>query len=305
MSSSTPAQIPGLTWKQLSVGGIHSCGIDSTGKLLCWGDNTFFECGKAPNAAGKTFVDVPTDAFQNPAYVAKHVAAGGDVGAGMTCFLDASSNAFCFGSNSLDALGGCQPGSDSGKLTSSKSPIAVCATIPGQPEVDGVYPTYSLAGATRIYAGDLYGCLVVPKSGIYCWGGNNDGQLGNGSSVLSQTGVLSTALLDSNAASQTPDQPLFLGSVGSDTCVIGSFGELECVGYNNNGEAGDGSTSQGNTSLHSPTGLGTVTSVGIGTSTVCAVHAGALFCWGDNTHGQVGTGMVTAMPLEFPTPVSW
>jgi hypothetical protein len=306
MFSSVPVMIPAVGWKEIAVGGVHNCGIASDGEFLCWGDNATFECGDATNEAGETFVSSPSVAFPGGAYAPLHVAAAGSNGDGTTCYLDDAGAAACFGNNNLDQLGGCQPGQDSATLLSSKLPVSVCAAIPGQPKgPDGTYPTYSLAGATRIYTGQTYGCVVVPQSGIYCWGGDYFGQLGDDSPSFDKTAVLSNILLEGVAPANTKDEPLYLGPVGVNTCHSNSFGAFGCIGQDSSDEMGDGTTTQFVSKIHWPTGLGYVSGAAIGASTLCAVHGGGLFCWGDNSHGQVGIGTVTTAPVPTPTLVTW
>jgi alpha-tubulin suppressor-like RCC1 family protein len=75
----------------------------------------------------------------------------------------------------------------------------------------------------------------------------------------------------------------------SHTCALLDTGEVSCWGDNDRGQVGDGTTTRW---LYMPTtvvGLTQVRDVGAGWSHTCAATTvGDLFCWGDNTYGQLG-----------------
>lgn len=80
------------------------------------------------------------------------------------------------------------------------------------------------------------------------------------------------------------------------TCVLTSSSQVHCFGDNTYGELGNGTT----TSSHSPVTvlqsstnnpLTSVASIAAGDSSVCAVlSSGAVWCWGNNSYGQLGNG---------------
>jgi len=80
------------------------------------------------------------------------------------------------------------------------------------------------------------------------------------------------------------------------TCVLTSSSQVQCFGDNTYGELGNGTT----TSSHSPVTvlqsstsnpLTSVASIAAGDSSVCAVlSSGAVWCWGNNSYGQLGNG---------------
>ena len=91
---------------------------------------------------------------------------------------------------------------------------------------------------------------------------------------------------------------------GDSSCTI-TNGLVSCVGGNTNGELGIGSTEDSAAAV-TPTGLGVVTSLVIGSSHghVCAITAATkqLLCWGNNSHGQLGVGTTVAQhsPVVVP-----
>jgi alpha-tubulin suppressor-like RCC1 family protein len=51
-------------------------------------------------------------------------------------------------------------------------------------------------------------------------------------------------------------------------------------------------------------GLGSSTQISAGLAHTCAIHDGAVFCWGANTSRQLGDAVTPAMPRPRPVTVS-
>jgi alpha-tubulin suppressor-like RCC1 family protein len=87
------------------------------------------------------------------------------------------------------------------------------------------------------------------------------------------------------------------------TCALLTTGDIQCWGYNANGQLGDGTTANSNTPV-TVVGLAPgATRVSVGGLHTCATFGttGAE-CWGANAHGELGDGTTTER--HSPTPVS-
>jgi alpha-tubulin suppressor-like RCC1 family protein len=117
----------------------------------------------------------------------------------------------------------------------------------------------------------------------HCWGRNQFGQLGNGST--SDQNTPSAVILGLNFVD-------LAGSYGNFTCGLTGEGKAYCWGYNRYGQLGDGSTQD--SPVPRLVGSGRVfTSLHVGTYAACGIDPGGdTYCWGSNLYGQLGTGDV-------------
>jgi len=143
------------------------------------------------------------------------------------------------------------------------------------------------AAATAVATGRDSSCAIVSGStpGLYCWGRNDRGQLGDGTTTSSASPV--HAGLSGAVA---------LVAVGAfHTCAVaGASRTVWCWGFSGSGRLGlgDGSPTQ----VVSPmevAGLMDVTALATGDSHTCAVIGGDVRCWGANGSGQLGDGSMT------------
>ena len=120
---------------------------------------------------------------------------------------------------------------------------------------------------------------------MHCWGDNTLGQLGDGSATNRSTPQPVTGLASGVAA---------IAAGGNHTCALTAAGAVQCWGYNNFGQLGDGSATDRSTP-QPVTGLASgVAAIAAGVLHTCVLTtAGAVQCWGWNSSGQLGDGSTT------------
>ncbi|MFC1610379.1 RCC1 domain-containing protein [Myxococcota bacterium] len=138
-----------------------------------------------------------------------------------------------------------------------------------------------LANVVHLSAGGRYTCAVVSSGAAYCWGMNNEGQLGDGSVEDRHVPTLVQGL---EAGAEA------VGTGNGHTCVLLSSGEVACWGRNDFGQLGDWTTDDRHLF-----GTHVVNLEGVETLAVGGDHACVLLrddrtaaCWGRNDFGQLG-----------------
>ena len=252
---STITQTPtpsGTTATMVAAGDSHNCALLATGGVKCWGSNVNGRLGDGTTTDRYTPVHVTGLATGITA-----VSAGGY----HSCALTSTGGVKCWGSNSKGQLG-----DDS--LTDSSIPVDV---------------TGLSSGVSAIDTDLIHSCALLATGGVKCWGNNRTGQLGNGSTSNSSIPVDVTGLSSGVSA---------IGTGDSHTCAILAIGSgVKCWGRNNEGQLGDGTTTQSLTTVVVSRLYSGATNIAVGSNHSCALLAtGGIKCWGDNYAGQLGNG---------------
>jgi alpha-tubulin suppressor-like RCC1 family protein len=200
-SSYVPITVYGITnATAIAAGQNHFCALLSTGAVSCWGNNSEGQLGN--NSTTASYVAVSTNALSGPA--TKIVAAYNN-----TCALLTSGTLECWGDNSSEQLGNLNTSDALVPLTvtgaTSVTDVAVgaglicivtggkakCIGNNGQGQVGNNSGTTAtsfsnvsnISGTVLRIASNYYHvCAITNNStnNVYCWGYNNDGQIGNG-----------------------------------------------------------------------------------------------------------------------------
>lgn len=131
-----------------------------------------------------------------------------------------------------------------------------------------------------LVAGHEHTCAIRGDGKVKCWGRNNLGQLGGGTSP--QTSVAQTVPNLADAR--------FLAAGNSHSCAVRTNGQIRCWGNNGAGQLGGGSKSVYSGPVDVAGVFGAI-AVAAGESHTCALQDdGAVLCWGANERGQLGNG---------------
>ena len=188
-----------------------------------------------------------------------------------TCALTRAGTVFCWGANGHGQLG-------TGSTTPSLVPVAV-------PQLTGVTAIQAGAEHTCAITGTGAGAVAV------CWGRNDHGQLGDGTTVDRPSPVNVGGLA----------QPTAIAAGGLHTCALAG-GEVWCWGANADGQLGNGLAADRSTPVSVAAASG-VTFIAAGGAHTCVVGSGgAMQCWGLGTSGQLGNGATSTSAV--PTAVS-
>jgi alpha-tubulin suppressor-like RCC1 family protein len=141
---------------------------------------------------------------------------------------------------------------------------------------------------------------------VFCWGENENRQLAKTDTIDRYTANTVEGLKGDPRSVEPPLNPV--GAGGGHTCasLIDDDRTVNCWGQNAEGELGDGTTQGGSTPVtvkkENATGpltdLTGVTSVAAGFEHTCALLANkSIWCWGNNTAGQLGNGITGGISL--------
>lgn len=202
----TPQPVTGLTAhvSDLAAGGDHSCAVQGSGVVFCWGRNESGQLGNTQHGAG--------EAERLPQNVANgfdvaQVAAGGR----HSCAVQLDGALLCWGAGEAG-----QQGNDAQSLRASA----------------GLVAGFSSGGAD-VALGEAFSCARTTAGAVRCWGSNARGQLAAGSEPMRLTPT---------AVPSLPGPILDLAAGESHTCAVTQTRELLCWGANDAGQLGTGDT---------------------------------------------------------------
>lgn len=225
--------VGGLSFDAISVGAWHTCAIATGGAAYCWGwlygqtatngwdpvPVATSHLFTAVNAGSWTTCGVTSTAAvycwdQNPPITPSLVPGGHSfrtvsVGEDHACGVTTGGRAYCWGWNGFGQLG-----NGSTSETRVTIPVAVAGGL-----------TFR-----DVSAGEFYSCGVTTAGSAMCWGSNDSGRLGNGSTTSSATPVAVSGGHSFAAAS----------AGHSHTCGLTAAGITYCWGSNSHGQLGTG-----------------------------------------------------------------
>ncbi len=248
----------------LSARAYHVCGLTREGEAWCWGDNQAGQLGDGSDVSRAGPVKVAGSARYSSISVGVH----------STCALSLDGTVYCWGAGSM--LG--QPAPDRCAAgPCAKAPLALG---------DRVHVSLAV-GARHVCAVDLAG-------DAYCWGLNQDGEVGS----TDYTTQIDAPLRVSGGPPFTS-----IAAGNAFTCALASEGRAYCWGAASAGQLGHpapvcrGIIDQIRIyCTASPGAVATTerfTALTLSTLNACGITStGRAFCWGDNGQGQLSASQV-------------
>jgi alpha-tubulin suppressor-like RCC1 family protein len=136
--------------------------------------------------------------------------------------------------------------------------------------------------SVAVAAGDRYTCALSPAGAVTCWGYNEFGQLGIGTTT--DTAVPTAVIGLASGATA-------ISARGEHTCALMDAGVMRCWGANVNGQLGDGTHVNSDVPVEVTGISGKALAIALGGEHSCAITSGgAVACWGWNKTGQLGDG---------------
>jgi alpha-tubulin suppressor-like RCC1 family protein len=266
----------GRTAKAVSAASYHICAILDDDTLKCWGQNTFLGYG---SSSGYTDAPKTTAVNLGSGRTAKSVSLQWQ----HTCAILDDDTVKCWGYGSNSQLG-------YGGTTAYLSPPSSTVNL-------GM-------GVTSISVGHYTSCAILTNGGVKCWGVNDKGQVGDGTTTTRLSPV------DVDLGTGFTAKMVSIGY--NSACAVLNDDSIKCWGDNEYAQFGTGnqlpSVDNLPTSTALPAGL-TAKSVSTCKTTsfrygsACAVmNDDSIWCWGLNTEGLAGVGVVDAF-IYVPTRV--
>jgi alpha-tubulin suppressor-like RCC1 family protein len=259
LNRAIPTSVIGLpgpphTAAEVTGGAATSCAVTATLGAQCWGQMV---------GDGSPLLTVHTSAaaVALPAGTVSQIAAGFG-GCAIVHGSGLSVSLRCWGDNTWGEIG-------DGTTTNRLKPVQV----------------KGLTGLLQsVTSGGSHVCALVHNGGAWCWGFNDDGQLGDGTTTNRSTPV---------AVSGLPLNLAQIAATDDHTCALLTNQTVKCWGLNSKGQLGDGTTSNSSTPVK-VAGLTGAVQIALGDGYTCALLAGGdVQCWGLNAFGELGDGGTT------------
>ena len=240
----------------ISAGDNHTCALLASGFVQCWGSGELGDGSRIGSLTPVTVAGISTATAISAGY--KH-----------TCALLADGTVRCWGENDYGATA---------RTDYQLETMYLPNNVPG------------ISTAISISAGENHTCATLADGKVKCWGLNNFGQLGQGT-----TGGSSAAPVFVTGMASA----ISVSAGSSHTCAVLANGSVQCWGQG--GRLGTILASTSATPVE-VSGIGNARSVSAGADHTCALlSTGAVKCWGRNDFSQLGNNRTT--PSNTPVDV--
>jgi alpha-tubulin suppressor-like RCC1 family protein len=201
----------------VSAGTYHSLAVTAAGDVKYWGDSSYGELGSYSPLVGPSPVPADVAGLSSGAAAVSTAEIH-------TCVVMAAGGVRCWGDNMFGELG-------NGTTGGSSTPVDVLG----------------LAGTvTAVSSGENHTCVVTSLGAAQCWGDNLFGQLGNGTTVVSDVPVnvvgLGSPVVAISAGWGGVFESWSVNGGNRHTCAATTSGAIQCWGSNDSGQLGNNST---------------------------------------------------------------
>lgn len=278
---------PFQSFRRLSLGRTHACGVSVARKLICWGTGS-----GAFGATNPTEVNLGNTTVESVATGEAH-----------SCYIDIDGFARCAGENALGQLG-----DNSTTSTTGNAAVGVVDVTLARLRFSKVAAGRSFTCGFRQVTDTLDATLRIP----YCWGDNALGQLGRNTTTGATTA--GAVVIPAGAPTAFDSTSIVTGlnhacALGADPIDPTKRDVAYCWGSNGYGQLGSATAATGSGArqlqmipVTMPAGV-TFVRLAAGEHHTCGLTAtGSAYCWGRNSSGQLGNG--TSSPfVSTPTRV--
>jgi len=264
---------------QMSLGNHHSAAVTSGGRLLTWGNNQYGQLGDDTTIDKLTPVDVTSQFNLNNDEKIIQVSFNGVSSSAIT----SDGRIFTWGGKTLDI----------GILVAESVPVDITSEFnlnPGEKII-------------QVSLGGFHYSVITSEGRIFTWGQNDNGQLGDGTTTYSSAPIDIT----SQFSFDEEEKIIQVSLGGSHSSVITSKGRIFTWGENDNGQLGDGTTTDiltpynitANFNLNQAERITQVSLGGFHYSVITS--EGRIFTWGSNFAGKLGDGTTvdSSIPIDI------
>jgi len=188
--------------KQITVSGMAPCALGSDGHVWCWGNNSYDQLGSTL-PAGQTLSAAPLEVAG--------VSDGASISGG--CVVTVSGTLVCWGFNTSGQIG----------LGDDANPVPYVAAPTEVP---------NLVGIAAVTTGGSFNCVLNKSGHVFCAGGNDSGELGQGTAT--PDGIRSFVAI------KALSNIIQIEAGDLSTCALNESGVLFCWGMNAWGQLGRG-----------------------------------------------------------------
>lgn len=274
--------------------------VIASGDAYCWGDSRYGQLGigigvsSVSNTSSAYYRTTPRKVSTIGASVSSSLTVtkiSTTANARHVCAVVLAGDAYCWGGNDNGALGW--------KLNDYYDQYAPVKVDRTYGDLGGRTITDIGVGGWISEYGSRYGShtCAVADGRIFCWGNNDDGQMGNNSwqANASEVGYTVPLAVTLNGIPTTGMEQV---GVGYGHSCARRASEIWCWGQNNLGQLGLGSgytdirytTPQKVPTTTNKLAGKTITDMRAGVFRVCVVADASSYCWGNNDVGQIGDG---------------